>query len=103
VERGPLAGKLKNLIVEITELEKQQFPESELGGSRDVRVELRSSSRIAFVEIGDPIDDVSDRLFGIGDLQRPRGIDDLAGALRINNATLPIRFERRVDTRLFLW
>jgi hypothetical protein len=29
--------------------------------SRDVRVELRSSGRIALVEIGDRFDDVSDR------------------------------------------
>jgi hypothetical protein len=39
---------------------------------RDLCVELRCGGWIAFVEIGDRLDDVSDRIFGVGDLQRPR-------------------------------
>ena len=40
--------------------------------SRDVRVKLGGGGWIAFVEISDRLDDVGDRFFGVGDLQRPR-------------------------------
>src|SRR4029453_13516770 len=38
----------------------------------DLRVELRRSGWIVFVDEGDRLDDIGDRFFGVGDLQRPR-------------------------------
>ena len=58
--------------------------------SRDVRVELRSSGRIAFV--ADRIDDVSDRLFGIVDVQRPRAASMIWRA-RCASTTRPCRYD----------
>ena len=56
--------------------------------SRDVGVELRRGGGIAFVEIGDRVDNVGDRLFGVGDLQRPRAASMISRA-RLASTTRP--------------
>ena len=56
--------------------------------ARDLCVELRRGRWIAFVEVGDRVDDVGDRLFGVGDLQRPRAASMISRA-RLASTTRP--------------
>src|SRR5688500_502651 len=58
-----------------------EFPVGQaLDAARDLGVEVRGSCWIPFVEICDRVDDVGDRLFGIGDLQRPRAASMISRA-----------------------
>ena len=43
-----------------------------LDALRDLNIEIRRGCWIAFVEVADRLDDVDDRFFGVGNLQRPR-------------------------------
>jgi hypothetical protein len=55
---------------------------------RDSRLQL-----VSFVEVGDRLDDVGERLSGAGDLQRPRAASMIWRALAFDDATLAVRFE----------
>ena len=61
--------------------------------ARDLCVEVRRGGWIAFVEIGDRVDDVGDRLFGVRDLQRPRAASMISRA-RFSSITRPCRYDR---------
>src|SRR5262245_15205782 len=70
-----------------------EFPVGQtFDASRDLRVELRGGGGIAFVEICDRLDDVGDRLFGVGDFQRPRAASIIARA-RLASTTRPWRYD----------
>ena len=58
--------------------------------SRDFGVQIGGGSWISFVEVGDCLDDVGDRLFGVGDLQRPRAASMISRA-RFASTTRPWR------------
>ena len=76
----------------------------ELEASREVVVELCSGCRISLVEVSDRVDHVGDRLFGIGDLQRPRAASMISRArLSVDDAALAVRFQRGFDAGFFFW
>ncbi len=59
-----------------------------LDAARDLSIEIRGGGRIAFVEVGDRLDDLGDRLFDKGDLQRPRAASMISRA-RLASMTRP--------------
>src|SRR5439155_24630794 len=63
-----------------------------LNASRDVRVEVCGGGWIALVEERDRVDDVGDRFFGVGDLQRPSAASMIWRA-RLASTTRPWRYD----------
>src|SRR5256885_55200 len=58
----------------------------------DFCVQLLGGSGTAFAQAGDRIDDVADRLFSVGDLQRPRAASMISRA-RFESTTRPWRYD----------
>jgi cell division septation protein DedD len=56
--------------------------------ARDLCVQLRGGGGVAFVEIADRLDDIGDRLFGVGDLLRPSAASMISRA-RFASTTRP--------------
>ena len=59
-----------------------------LNARRNLGIEIRRGGWIAFVEVDDRLDDVGDRFFGVGRLQRPRAASMISRA-RFASTTRP--------------